>query len=139
VFGEMPKPVKIAQIDPNFFQHTLATTSTSHGNFNAYLISQTPVTPPLSLYSDPFLSRVSKILFLRQTLNQAPTSLIFTHIYLREVSMAQFTIQNGVQMQCFPPFPSIPFSNLSREFGYKCNNTITLACDEYFCIYLFVI
>jgi hypothetical protein len=30
VLDEMPKPVKLAQIDPNFFQHTPATTSTSY-------------------------------------------------------------------------------------------------------------
>jgi hypothetical protein len=39
VFGEMHKPVKQAQIDPNFFQQTLATTSTSHTKFHAYPIS----------------------------------------------------------------------------------------------------
>jgi hypothetical protein len=54
MFGEMPKPVKIAQIDPNFFQHTPANTSTSHAKFHAYPISQTHVTPPLYLYNDPF-------------------------------------------------------------------------------------
>jgi hypothetical protein len=54
VFGEMPKPVKIAQIDPNFFQHTHATTSNSLAKFHAYPISQRPITSPLYIYSNPF-------------------------------------------------------------------------------------
>jgi hypothetical protein len=39
MLSEMPKPVKIAQIDTNFFQHTPATTSTPHAKFHAYPIS----------------------------------------------------------------------------------------------------
>jgi hypothetical protein len=54
VLGEMPKPAKIAQIDPNFFQHTPTTTSTSHVKFHAYPISQTPVSQLVFFYSDLF-------------------------------------------------------------------------------------
>jgi hypothetical protein len=54
VLGEMHKLVKIAQIDPNFFQHTPTTVSTSHAKFHTYLIFQTPVSQPIHLYGDLF-------------------------------------------------------------------------------------
>jgi hypothetical protein len=40
--GEMPKPLKFAQIDPKFFQHLHDTSSNIFAKFHANLISQTP-------------------------------------------------------------------------------------------------
>jgi hypothetical protein len=42
MFGEMPKPLKFAQINPRFFQHLHDTSSNIFVKFHANLISQTP-------------------------------------------------------------------------------------------------
>jgi hypothetical protein len=63
VLGEMHKPVKIAQIDPNFLQHTPATVSTSHAKFHTYPIFHTPVSQPIYLYGDPFGAECQKCFF----------------------------------------------------------------------------
>jgi hypothetical protein len=78
MFGEMTKPVKIAQIDPYFFQHPPATSSNSH----AYLISQRPVTPPLYIYSNLFLAECQKYVFSAKLQTKHPLhsySLIYTY------------------------------------------------------------
>jgi hypothetical protein len=56
VFGEMPKPAKIAQIDPRFFQHLHITSSSIFAKFHANPISQAPVfhkSPFIAIESEP--------------------------------------------------------------------------------------
>jgi hypothetical protein len=54
MLAKMTKLAKQAQIDPNFFQHTPVTTSTSHAKFHTYPILQAPITQPIHLFDDLF-------------------------------------------------------------------------------------
>jgi hypothetical protein len=55
VLDEMPKPDNIAQIDHNFFEHTPATTSTSHAKFSLLIRY-----PRHLLFHFPFMVNLSE-------------------------------------------------------------------------------
>jgi hypothetical protein len=82
VLGEMPKPLKFAQIGPRFFQHLHATSSNTFSKFHAYLISQTPNTPLFSIYSVRSSAECLKFVFFANLQTKHPLhsySLIYTY------------------------------------------------------------
>jgi hypothetical protein len=93
MFGEMPKPLKFAQIDPRFFQHLHDTSSNIFVKFHANPISQT-----LIYHSFPFvvIDSESSATNSLSSSNLKPIAQ-FTHIHsyipTREIS-AQFQVSS---------------------------------------------
>jgi hypothetical protein len=85
----MHKLVKIAQIDPNFFQHTPTTVSTSHDKFHTYLIFQTPVSQPIHLYGDLFRAECQNY-FSSAKLQTKHSLHSFSYIYTNPWSISSF-------------------------------------------------
>jgi hypothetical protein len=105
LLGEIPKPLKFAQIDPNFFRHLHDTSSNIFAKFHANPISQTS-----NFHKFPFLAIDSEPSATNSLSSpKFKPSTHFTHIYsykpTREVS-AQFQVISCLNSN-FKPFMAL--------------------------------
>jgi hypothetical protein len=136
VFREIPKPVKIAQIDPNFLQHPPATTSNSLAKFHNYSISQTRLFPHFPFIAILFESSAKNSFSPQNFKPSTHFTPIHSYIPIREVSaqfqvitclisnfklsMAQFTVQTLFSRHLTSVYPN---------HSVLCHNSL--------CMYLF--
>jgi hypothetical protein len=86
VLGEMPKPAKIAQIDPRFFQHLQDTSSNIFAKFHANLIFQTQIFHRFPFVAIDFEPSATNSLSSPKFKPSAPFTLLYSYLPTREVS-----------------------------------------------------
>jgi hypothetical protein len=147
VLGDMPKLAKRAQIDPNFFQHTPATTSTSHAKFHTYTIFQALVTQSLHLFYESFRVECQNCFSSAKLKTKHSLHLFSYYLHVSEVSahfhliscpisnfklsMGQFIVQTSFSRRLTSVFPNLSdfmqylsmyiFNHISYAYDYVTN------------------
>jgi hypothetical protein len=120
---------------PQFFQHTLATTSTSHAKFHTYPILQAPITQPIHLFGDPFRAECQN--YFSSTKLQTKHSLqSFSYIFNCQWSISSFFWHSMPHLQFQTLYGTIHRSNTVLAVWPLSFQISQISCHNSLCMYL---